>query len=139
MENQNFTNSNEVFPIIDLIRREVRKERVHADQTDDLLEKKDQEEPNVITIDVAREMPQYPVLVTSVLYTYDNGLLERLTLYRDNLLQVTGFFIEFEASTTLNAEMEEEAYIPPLNAIRGSIIRENGLFKNLTLDYVRAV
>ncbi|MFK4472770.1 hypothetical protein ABH897_002494 [Paenibacillus sp. RC73] len=139
MENQNFTNSNEVFPIIDLIRREVRKERVHAGQTDDLLEKKAQEEPNVMTIDVAREMLQYPALVTSVLYTYDNGLLERLTLYRDDLLQVTGFFIEFEASTTLNAEMEEEADIPSLNAIRGSIIRENGLFKNLTLDYVRAV
>ncbi|ALP35571.1 hypothetical protein ASL14_04685 [Paenibacillus sp. IHB B 3084] len=139
MENQNFTNSNEVFPIIDLIRREVRKERIHAGQTDDLLEKKAEEEPNVITIDVAREMLQYPALVTSVLYTYDNGLLERLTLYRDDLLQVTGFFIEFEASTTLNAEMEEEADIPSLNAIRGSIIRENGLFKNLTLDYVRAV
>ncbi|WP_068498925.1 hypothetical protein [Paenibacillus kribbensis] len=139
MENQNFTNSNEVFPIIDLIRREVRKERVHAGQTDDLLDKKAQEEPNVITIDVAREMPQYPVLVTSVLYTYDNGLSERLTLYRDDLLQVTGFFIELKASTTLNAEMEEEADILTLNAIRGSIIRENGLFKNLTLDYVRAV
>ncbi|MCC3381823.1 hypothetical protein ACFQ5D_02810 [Paenibacillus farraposensis] len=139
MENQNFTNSNEVFPIIDLIRREVRKERVHAGQTDGLLDKKAQEEPNVITIDVAREMPQYPALVTSVLYTYDNGLSERLTLYRDDLLQVTGFFIEFKASTTLNAEMEEEADILTLNAIRGSIIRENGLFKNLTLDYVRAV
>ena len=139
MNNRNFTNSNEVFPIIDLIRREMRKEGLYSGDSDNLLINREQVESNVINIEVAREMLEHPALVTSVIYTYDSGLLERLTLDRDESLQVTGFLIEFEASSILNSDMEEEADIPSLSAIRGNIIRENGLFKNLTLDYVRAV
>ncbi|AHC19021.1 hypothetical protein MHB54_05895 [Paenibacillus sp. FSL M7-0802] len=139
MNNRNFTNSNEVFPIIDLIRREMRKEGSYFGDSGNLLMNREHEEPNVINIEVAREMLEHPVLVTSMIYTYDSGLLERLTLERDESLQVTGFLIEFEASSILNSDMEEEADIPSLSAIHGNIIRENGLFKNLTLDYVRAV
>lgn len=100
---------------------------------------KDKREPNVIDIEVFRELPNNPELVTKVIYSYDNGTIEKLTLERDESLIVTGFLIEIEHPSIINEELEEETDISAFTAIRGTIIRENGLFKNLKLDYIRAV
>ncbi|MCZ0835830.1 hypothetical protein O0550_10740 [Brevibacillus halotolerans] len=138
MSNRNFTNANEVFPIIDLIRRELKKGALYAGGND-LTIVKSRREPEVVSVEVLREMALNPSLVTTVIYTYDNGTIEKLSLERDESLIVTGFLVEVEQSSIVNEELEEETDIQAYRAIRGSIIRENGLFKSLQLDYVRAV
>lgn len=139
MNNRNFTNSNDIFPIIDLIRREMSKQGLYSTGNDLAIISKDKREPNVIDIEVFRELPNNPELVTKVIYSYDNGTIEKLTLERDESLIVTGFLIEIEHPSIINEELEEETDISAFTAIRGTIIRENGLFKNLKLDYIRAV
>ncbi|WP_240470144.1 hypothetical protein [Brevibacillus laterosporus] len=138
MFNRNFTNANEVFPIIDLIRRELKKGGQYAGG-DDLTIVQSQREPEVVSVEVLRELASHPSLVTTVIYTYDNGTIEKLSLERDESLLITGFLIEVEQSSIVNEELEEETDIQACRAIQGSIIRENGLFKSLQLDYVRAV
>ncbi|WP_258073306.1 hypothetical protein [Brevibacillus laterosporus] len=138
MFNRNFTNVNEVFPIIDLIRREMKKGGLYAGG-DDLTIVQSRSEPEVVNVEVLREMTSHPSLVTTVIYTYDNGAIEKLSLKRDESLIITGFLIEVELSSIVNEELEEETDIQAFKAIQGSIIRENGLFKSLQLDYVRAV
>ncbi|MCR8982807.1 hypothetical protein [Brevibacillus laterosporus] len=138
MFNRNFTNVNEVFPIIDLIRREMKKGGLY-DGGDDLTIVQSRSEPEVVSVEVLREMTSHPSLVTTVIYTYDNGAIEKLSLERDESLMITGFLIEVELSSIVNEELEEETDIQAFKAIQGSIIRENGLFKSLQLDYVRAV
>ncbi|MED1666959.1 hypothetical protein [Brevibacillus laterosporus] len=138
MFNRNFTNVNEVFPIIDLIRREMKKGGLYAGG-DDLTIVQSRSEPEVVNVEVLREMTSHPSLVTTVIYTYDNGAIEKLSLKRDESLIITGFLIEVELSSIVNEELEEETDIQAFKAIQGSIIRENGLFKSLQLDYIRAV
>ncbi|MGG0797318.1 hypothetical protein ABE137_25575 [Brevibacillus laterosporus] len=138
MFNRNFTNANEVFPIIDLIRRELKKGGLYAGG-DDLTIVQSRREPEVVSVEVLRELASHPSLVTTVIYTYDNGTIEKLSLERDESLMITGFLIEVEQSSIVNEELEEETDIQAFKAIQGSIIRENGLFKSLQLDYVRAV
>ncbi|NKQ18579.1 hypothetical protein [Brevibacillus laterosporus] len=138
MFNRNFTNVNEVFPIIDLIRREMKKGGLYAGG-DDLTIVQSRSEPEVVSVEVLREMTSHPSLVTTVIYTYDNGAIEKLSLERDESLMITGFLIEVELSSIVNEELEEETDMQAFKAIQGSIIRENGLFKSLQLDYVRAV
>ncbi|AYB38384.1 hypothetical protein D5F52_09005 [Brevibacillus laterosporus] len=138
MFNRNFTNVNEVFPIIDLIRREMKKGGLYAGG-DDLTIVQSRSEPEVVSVEVLREMTSHPSLVTTVIYTYDNGAIEKLSLKRDESLIITGFLIEVELSSIVNEELEEETDIQAFKAIQGSIIRENGLFKSLQLDYIRAV
>ncbi|WP_239586326.1 hypothetical protein [Brevibacillus laterosporus] len=92
-----------------------------------------------MSVEVLREMTSHPSLVTTVIYTYDNGAIEKLSLKRDESLIITGFLIEVELSSIVNEELEEETDIQAFKAIQGSIIRENGLFKSLQLDYIRAV
>lgn len=139
MYNRNFTNANDIFPIIDLIRREMSKQGLYSTGDDLAVISKDKGEPNVVNIEVFREMPNNPALVTKVIYSYDNGTIEKLTLERDETLIVTGFLIEIEHPSIINEEMEEETDIRAFTAIRGTIIREDGMFKNLKLDYIRAV
>lgn len=138
MVNRNFTNANEVFPIIDLIRREMKKVGLYGGG-DDLTIVPNRKEPEVVSVEVLREMTSHPSLVTTVIYTYDNGGIEKLSLERDDGLMVTGFLIEIEQSSIVNEQLKEETDLHAFKAIQGSIIRENGLFKSLQLDYVRAV
>lgn len=138
MINQNFTNSNEIYPILELIRREMQRAGMYTGG-DGLTFLKAQKEPEVVSVEALREMATHPALVTTVVYTYDNGTIERLTLFRDDSLIVTGFLIEIETSKVINQELEEETDISNFKAVRGTIIRENGLFKRLQLEYVRAV
>ncbi|MFF2889458.1 hypothetical protein [Paenibacillus sp. NPDC057967] len=139
MDNRNFVNSNEIYPILDLIRREMQKSGIYTGGDDLTIINKAPAEPNVKNVEARREMTGNEALVTSVVYTYDNGVIEVLTLFRDDNLIVDGFLIELTYPTRINAEMEEETDIASFSSIRGTIIRENGLFKNLELDYVRAV
>jgi hypothetical protein len=139
VDNRNFVNSNEIFPILDLIRREMKKSGLYSGGGDDLTIINERPEPNVINVEALREMPSYSTLVTKVVYTYDNGTIEKLTLERDASLIVSGFLIEVEHPSLVNSQMEEETDIQGFSTIRGTIIRENGLFKNLKLDYIKAV
>lgn len=136
----NFVNTNEVFPILDLIRRELKKQGLYTIQ-DAYAQEKDDEiaEASLLNVEVFRELNNHPSIVSKVLYTYDNGMTETLTLLRDNRLIVEGFEIEIQGNTQINEMLEEETSIASFSTIRGTIIRENGLFKNLKLDYVRAV
>ncbi|WP_248085710.1 hypothetical protein [Paenibacillus silvae] len=96
-------------------------------------------EPNVINVEARRELAGYSALVTSVVYTYDNGVIEVLTLERDANLIVEGFLIEITYPSLVNEELEEETDIASFSTVRATIIRENGLFKNLELEYIKAV
>lgn len=106
---------------------------------DDLTIVQSRSEPEVVSVEVLREMTSHPSLVTTVIYTYHNGAIEKLSLERDESLMITGFLIEVELSSIVNEELEEETDMQAFKAIQGSIIRENGLFKSLQLDYIRAV
>lgn len=141
MDNQqNFMNANEVFPIIDLIRRELNKQGLYAGNGDDLsVIDRILPNPEVLNVEVIREMQDYPALVTKVVYTYDNGTIEKLTIQRDESLLIYGFLIEIEGRYLVNEELEAETDITSFRTIQGTLIRENGLFKNLKLDYTRAV
>ncbi|ALA07169.1 hypothetical protein SECTIM467_39 [Brevibacillus phage SecTim467] len=139
MENRNFLNVNDVFPVLDLIRRELAREGLYTGGDDLTLLGGNKPEPNVINIEALREMTGYPTLVTKVIYTYDNGTIEKLTLERDSSMVVVGFLIEIEHKPLVNEQMEEETDITSFSAIHGTIIRENGLFKNLVLEYSKAV
>ncbi|XOS93674.1 hypothetical protein ACLMAB_09605 [Brevibacillus laterosporus] len=44
-----------------------------------------------MSVEVLREMTSHPSLVTTVIYTYDNGAIEKLSLERDESLMITGF------------------------------------------------
>lgn len=138
MDNRNFVNSNEIYPILDLIRRELKKSGLYTGG-DDLTIIDSPAEPNVINVEARREMAGYEALVTSVVYTYDNGTIEVLTLLRDESLIVEGFLIEISYPSVINEELEEETDIASFSTVRGTIIRENGLFKNLQLEYIKAV
>jgi len=141
MDNQqNFMNSNEVFPIIDLIRRELNKQGLYAGNSDDLrVIDRNPAEPEVVDVELLREMPGHPFLVTQVVYTYDNGSVERLTIERDQNLIVYGFLIEIEGRSFVNEELETESDIRTSSSIKGTIIREHGLIKNLKLEHIKAV
>lgn len=138
MDNRNFVNSNEIYPILDLIRREMKKSGVYTGG-DDLNIIDNPTEPNVINVEVRRETEGLPTLVTSVVYTYDNGTIEVLALHRDDNLIVSGFLIEITYPSVITTELEEETDIASFSTVRGTIIRENGLFKNLELEYIKAV
>lgn len=139
MEHRNFMNSNEIFPILDLIRREMQKSGMYSGGDDLTMINNTPEEANVIHVEARREMIGYEALVTSVVYTYDNGTIEILTLQRDEQLIVDGFIIEISYPTRINEQMEEETDISSFSTVIGTIIRENGLFKNLELEYIKAV
>lgn len=139
MEHRNFMNSNEIFPILDLIRREMQKSGMYSGGDDLTIINNTPEEANVIHVEARREMVGYEALVTSVVYTYDNGTIEILTLQRDEQLIVDGFIIEISYPTRINEQMEEETDISSFSTVIGTIIRENGLFKNLELEYIKAV
>jgi hypothetical protein len=132
-------NSNEIFPILDLIRREMQKSGMYSGGDDLTIINNTPEEANVIHVEARREMVGYEALVTSVVYTYDNGTIEILTLQRDEQLIVDGFIIEISYPTRINEQMEEETDISSFSTVIGTIIRENGLFKNLELEYIKAV
>ncbi|WP_315792929.1 hypothetical protein [Paenibacillus sp. BIC5C1] len=138
MDTRNFVNSNEIYPILDLIRREMKKSGLYTGG-DDLTVMNALVEPNVINVEARRELAGYSTLVTSVIYTYDNGVIEVLTLERDANLIVEGFLIEITYPSLVNEELEEETDIASFSTVRGTIIRENGLFKNLELEYIKAV
>jgi hypothetical protein len=139
VENRNFVNSNEIYPILDLIRREMQKSGLYTGGNDLTIINSAPVEPNVINVEARREMAGYSALVTSVVYTYDNGTIEVLTLERDENLIVSGFLIEITYPSRINEEMEEETDIASFSTVRGTIIRENGLFSNLVLEYIKAV
>ncbi|MWV43094.1 hypothetical protein GRF59_05575 [Paenibacillus sp. HJL G12] len=137
---QNFMNANEVFPIIDLIRRELNKQGLYAGSGDDLsVIDRILPNPEVLNVEAFREMQDYPALVTKVVYTYDNGTIEKLSIQRDESLLIYGFLIEIEGRSLVNEELEAETDITSFRTIQGTLIRENGLFKNLKLEYTRAV
>jgi hypothetical protein len=136
--NQNFTNSNEIYPILELIRREMQRAGMYSGG-DDISIIRSKSAPDVISVETLREMASNPALVTTVVYTYDNGTIERMTLFRDEKLIVSGFLIEIETSKIINEQLEEEYDVGNFKSIRGTIIRENGLFKRLNLEYVKAV
>lgn len=138
-ENRNFINSNEIFPILDLIRRELQKTGLYSSGDDLTIINNAQAEPNVINVEMRRDMAGYATLVTSVVYTYDNGTIETLTLNRDEDLIVDGFVIEVAYPARVNEQFEEETDISSFSTVIGTIIRENGLFKNLELEYIKAV
>ncbi|WP_018884226.1 hypothetical protein [Paenibacillus massiliensis] len=139
-DDRNYINSNEVFPIIDMIRREMGRQGLYAGNgTDGSLITQLLPEPNVINIECLRELPSHPTLVTTVIYTYDNGSMEQLTLQRDDSLLVTGFLIEISSRSLVNEQLEEETDMAGFSTIQGTLIRENGLFKNLLLEYTKAV
>ncbi|MGQ8871905.1 hypothetical protein [Paenibacillus sp. TSA_86.1] len=138
MDTRNFVNSNEIYPILDLIRREMKKSGLYTGG-DDLTVMDALVEPNVINVEARRESAGYSALVTSVVYTYDNGVIEVLTLERDENLIVEGFLIEITYPSLVNEELEEETDIASFSTVRATIIRENGLFKNLELEYIKAV
>ncbi|MGG4144836.1 hypothetical protein ABEW34_17105 [Paenibacillus algorifonticola] len=135
----NFINANEIFPILDLIRREIKKTGLYKGGDDLSIVDHAAEEPHVLSVDVLREMAGYPALVTSVVYTYDNGTVEILTLERNEQLIVVAFQIEIATAAVLNEELESETNIATFSTVRGTITRENGIFKNLKLDYIKAV
>ncbi|WP_237391640.1 hypothetical protein [Paenibacillus dendrobii] len=133
-------NANEVFPIIDLIRRELNKQGLYAGSGDDLsVIDRILPNPEVLNVEAFREMQDYPALVTKVVYTYDNGTIEKLSIQRDESLLIYGFLIEIEGRSLVNEELEAETDITSFRTIQGTLIRENGLFKNLKLEYTRAV
>ncbi|PWW43824.1 hypothetical protein DET56_10250 [Paenibacillus pabuli] len=138
LDTRNFVNSNEIYPILDLIRREMKKSGLYTGG-DELTVMDALVEPNVINVEARRELAGYSALVTSVVYTYDNGVIEILTLERDANLIVEGFLIEITYPSLVNEELEEETDIASFSTVRGTIIRENGLFKNLELEYIKAV
>ncbi|WP_151734137.1 hypothetical protein [Paenibacillus tengchongensis] len=136
----NFINTNEVYPIIDLIRREMQKQGLYTGNGSDLsVIDRILPDPSVVSVNALRELPAYPALVTRMIYTYDNGTIEKLTLERDDNLIVEGFLIEIEQRTLVNEQMEAESGITAFSTVHGTIIREDGLFKNLELNYTRAV
>ncbi|MHA7967006.1 hypothetical protein ACX93W_23095 [Paenibacillus sp. CAU 1782] len=139
MDNRNFVNSNEIYPILDLVRREMQKAGLYTGSQDTVSLANTPAEANVINVEVRRELAGHETLVTSFIYTYDNGMLEVLTLNRDEQNLVDGFLIELTPPPRINTELEEETDIASFRSVRGTIIRENGLFKNLVLDYVRTV
>ncbi|MBD8498886.1 hypothetical protein [Paenibacillus arenosi] len=139
MDNRNFLNVNDVFPVLDLIRREMAREGLYSSGNNQSVVLKSRLEPNVINVEVLRELTSSPTLVTSVIYTYDSGTIERLMLERDESLIVTGFLIEIEHPSKVNEQIEEETDIQSFSSIQGTIIRENGLFKNVVLQYTKAV
>lgn len=139
-DDRNYINSNEVFPIIDMIRREMNRQGIYAGNgTDGSLITELLPEPNVIGIESLRELTSHPALVTAVIYTYDNGTIEKLTIQRDNGLLVIGFLIEISSGSLVNEQLEEETDMSGFSTIKGTIIREKGLFKNLLLEYTKAV
>lgn len=138
IDNRNFINSNEIFPILDLIRREMQRAGLYTGGND-LISILPPAEPIVVNVEALREMSDYPALVTKVIYTYDNGMIEKMTLYRDRSLIVSGFLIEIEHPTLVNEELEEETDIASFSTVNGTIIREGGLFKNLILEYTKVV
>ncbi len=139
MENRNFINANEIFPILDLIRRELQKSGLYSSGDDLTIINNTTAEPNVINVEARREMVGYATLITSVIYTYDNGVIEILTLIRNENLIVDGFVLEISSPTVINEQLEEETDIASFSTVIGTIIRENGLFKNLELEYIKAV
>lgn len=136
----NFINANESFPIIDMIRRELSKQGLYTGNgSDESVVSQILPEPNVVNVEVLRELEKSPTLVTTVVYTYDNGTIERLTLQRNASLLVIGFLIEISSRTLVNEQMEEETDMSAFSTIQGTLVRENGLFKNLILEYTKAV
>lgn len=99
-----------------------------------------EKEPRVVDVKALKELPDYPTIVTTIMYFYENGMKETLSLERDDSLIVTAFSIEIENPTIVNEEMEEETDVSKNQFIYCQILRdENGNFDGLHFEYSEGV
>lgn len=140
---RNFLNTNDVFPILEMIRREIRRNdfennRVYLNQ-----EKAEYsgETDEVVSVEVFRGSNPYdPDVIDSIIVTFSSGATENITLLRGvdppvpntvpdhlfiNNILVSGFIVQ--RTDGLGSR-----------TITGRLIRENGYGKieRLEIDYV---
>lgn len=134
----NFLNSNDIFPILEMIRREIRKNDFDRDRVFNGGDSAPVgNSDDVTSVEVLRGGSTYdPEMINAVVVTYADGTLETMTMIRGVNPPVPHSVPDYEFINNALISGFEVEMVTPFGGrkVIGQIVRENGYGKVERLD-----